>query len=212
MQLLLDHVSSGIVAGIVFMILLGLQWRVSETTVERTILYMGKQNTLNLGEVIERDLENAGFGILPGEDGLIDYSSDNYGSVVYTNRLEFVSADNAGNQIRVRYTVSLDDTTRIEGVLTPLLSLTREEDTGTGFKIAGGSAATLTDFDVDLLSTQNVGTTLSQARKLRVRFKIALLPKEWSHDNSVRKNNGINELLWGMTIEPPGLRLQGFQG
>ncbi len=212
MQILLDHISSSIIAGIVFVILLGLQWRVSETTVDRTILYMGKKNTLNLGEIIERDLENAGFGILPGEDGILEHRNVAFGSVVYTESLVFESSDNAGNPVTVRYTVAVEDTITINGVVAPLLSLTREEDSGTGFTNAGGSSATLTDFDVDLLNTQNVGTTRTTARKLRVRFKSALLPMNWKDSNMVRNNDGLNELLWGMTVEPPGLKLQGYQG
>ena len=212
MQILLDNISATLIAGIVFMILIGLQWRVNETTVDRTILYMGKKSTLNLGEIIERDLENAGFGILPGDEGITRYQNTTFGTSTYTETLEFASADVDGNSISVRYTVSLEDTLQINGEAVPLLNLIREEDTGAGYAVAGGSSARLTDFDVDLLSTQNVGVTRAEARKLRVRFKTALLPQKLSDDFTVRNQHGIDELIWGMTIEPPGLKLQGFQG
>ncbi|NND71641.1 MAG: hypothetical protein HKN43_08680 [Rhodothermales bacterium] len=212
MQILLDHITSTVIAGIVFIILMTLQWRVNETTIERTILYMGKKNTLNLGEIIERDVENAGFNIFPGEDGIITHQNTNYGDDTYTSLLEFVSADEDGNQIKVKYTISLLDSLVINGNPLPLLSLLREEDSGSGYTVAGGSAARLTDFDVDLLSTQNVGATRTDARKLRVRFKTALLPQKLTDDVTVRNQHGIDELIWGMTIEPPGLKMQGFQG
>ena len=102
----------------------------------------------------------------------------------------------------------------IAGETVPLMIFKREEDSGTGFQVAGGSAVTLTDFDVDLLNTNNVGTEREVVRKLRVRFKNGLVARSnpWADDQETIRKRSLDELMWGMTIEPPGLALQGFQG
>lgn len=212
MILILDNLSATIVGMVVIAAMFALQVRVQESTVERTVLYQAKKQTLAFGEMLERDLDNAGFGVLPGEEGITGFDDDSSMGLTFTRELVFRSADPAGNPISIRYRAAVADTAEINGVPRPLLSVTREENDGAGWQMSGGTPANIADFDVDILNENNVNVARANARKVRVRFMTGLVKNRYGGPGSARQKRYLDELVWGMTIEPAGLRNQVFQG
>lgn len=212
MHVLFDNVTAVIVGTVVLILVIALQSDVRDATVERTVMYSTKKQTLSLADMLERDLINAGFGVLPGETGILWHSVDSVGGVVYTDRLEFRSVDPVGNPLEARYLISVAGSTELDGASVPLLQLTREVRSGGAWTPAGGSSPTLTAFSIDLLNDQNTPTDLAGARRLRVRFANAVLSGSHDSDAGRRRNRVLSQFHWAVTVEPPGLRQQSFQG
>ena len=202
MILLFDHVISIIIAGVVFLMLITFQGNVSGTTMGRTLLYQGKKHTLELADVLERDLVNAGYSTAPNENGILDHQTANLGGADVTRMFEFWT-DVAGTPARVRYELSLQEMVTLDGIEIPLFKLSRSENAGAGWVAAGGSAPTITDFDIGLRTDNNQPTVdLAAVRMLRIRLKNTIAPGiEYRGFLS-----GMRVLRWGIQIRPHNLR------
>ena len=199
MTAIYDHLVSIIVGGIILVLLFNVQQRVQQTSVERTMLYMTKAETLDLGSYIKRDLMNAGFDTAPVETGLLKHHTDAEG---LTDTLVFWGVGAGGVRTRIAYGVSAVDTAVINGQEQPLFELRRYERRGAEFVRNGGSTPTLTQFKVDLLTSGNTPTDIATARRLRLRLSNAVLP-DFESDAHLQ---GYRQLHWGVTLNPPGLQ------
>ena len=199
MTAIYDHLVSVIVGGVILLLLFNVHQRVQKTSVERTMLYMSKSSTLDLGSYLKRDLMNAGFDTSPVETGLLKHHTDEEG---LTDTLVFWGLGSSGVRTRIAYGVSVVDTAVINGQEQPLLELRRYERRGAEFVRSGGSAPTLTQFKIDLLTSGNTPTDISTARRLRLRLTNAVLP-DFESDTHLQ---GYRQLHWGVTLNPPGLQ------
>ncbi len=194
-----DHLVAVIVGSVILLMLFNVSQRVQHSSVERTMLYMTKSNTLDLGSYLQRDLMNAGFDTSPVEHGILKHNTDAEG---LTDTLVFWGVGASGVRTRIAYGASVVDTALIDGKESPLYQVRRYERRGSQFVRNGGSTPTLTQFKVDLLTSGNTPTDISTARRLRLRLTNAVLP-DFESDTHLK---GYRRLHWGVTINPPGLQ------
>lgn len=200
MVLIFDHLVSVLIASVVFLMLVTFQGTVSETAVGRTLLYQTKKQTLELADMLERDLINAGYGRPPGA-GIEDQDSAILEGESVTESFDFWT-DLNGVSTRVKYELDLVDIVELEGESIPLFKLTRFERIGGNWEEAGGSPPTLTDFEISMRTNNNQPTTdLTAARTLRIRLKNVIGP-----DIEVRGFlRGMRILRWGIQLRPENL-------
>ncbi len=210
MQLILDKLAASIVTAIVFLALFGLQTRVQGDSAGETVSYMAKKQTLNFAETLERDFANAGFMTAPGQQAILQFSNSTVDDVTYTDMIEFIGMGSTGTQAGIRYVTTQTDSTFVDGKSVPTFQVERFENVGLGWKNAGASMSTLTDFDVDILDENNNGTTVDTARKIRVRLTNAVNIRRASDSNFVKAS--LQQLRWGITLSPRGLSQQQYQG
>ena len=199
---LIDRIVAVIVSAIIVLMGFSVQQRAQQTSVGSAMLYTGKKQTLELADLLERDLANVGYEVPPGQDAITDYS------VLDENllRLQFFGSDATGNQIEIRYDLVFADTVGIGAEQVPLYELQRSEKTGGVWAYAGGSPATLTRFYVDLLSETNTVVPREEARRIRVWLENAVMP-EASMGEMMK---GFRLLRWSITLSPTNLR--DYQG
>lgn len=208
MQFHLDRIIAGVVGLAVITILIGLLFRMQEKTVENTNLYTANSQTLNFGEVLERDLGNAGFGIGPGDQGILAFNNVVHGSVTITDTLIFRGVGNGGGSALVRYLTLPVDSALVEGQKLPTYRVSRQEDLGAGWIESGASPSSLIDFRIELLDLANNVSTPLNARKLRVRM-VNAVPVNVGNQG---ENRTMEQVHWGITLTPSGLALGDFQG
>ena len=194
-----DHLIAVLVGSVIILLLFNVQQRAQQSSVERTMLYITKSNTLDLGSYLKRDLMNAGFDTPPVETGILTHNTTVGG---LTDTLVFWGVGASGARTRIAYGVSAVDTALIDGQEKPLFELRRYERRGATFVRNGGSTPTLTQFKVDLLTSGNTPTDISTTRRLRLRLTNAVLPDFESEEHL----KGYRQLHWGVTLTPPGLQ------
>ena len=72
---LYDHLVAVLVGGVILLLLFNVQQRTQQSSVERTMMYMAKVGTLEMGSFLERDLMNAGFNTPPVENGILEHNN-----------------------------------------------------------------------------------------------------------------------------------------
>ncbi len=213
MHLIFDKLTATIVGGIVVLMLFTIQSRIQSNTVESTIMYGAKKQTLNFAEILERDLSNAGYLTVPGDEGILSHTNAVVGTRVQTMMLEFWGSDEAGARTRIRYRLEPSFTAHIDGTETQLYRLTREENKAGVWTPNGASMSTLSSFRVDLLDSGNNGVVNRiDARKLRVRFENAVVSQRMAERDGTDRGLYLKTLRWGITLSPQGLRMQAYQG
>ena len=198
MLALYDHLVAILIGGVIILLLFNVQQRTQRSSVERTMMYMAKTSTLDLASFLERDLINAGFKTPPVETGILHHNATDG----VTDSLVFWGVGAGGGRARIAYGVSVVDSAVIAGETVPLFELRRYERQGASFVRAGGSAPTLTGFEVTLLTSGNTPTDISTAQKLKVSLANAVLP-DFGDDTHL---TGYRRLFWGITLNPPGLQ------
>lgn len=193
-----DHLVAILIGGVIILLLFNVQQRTQQSSVERTMMYMAKASTLDLASFLERDLMNAGFNTPPVENGVLHINTTDG----VTDSLVFWGVGAGGTRARIAYGASRVDTAIIAGEVVPLLELRRYERRGASFVRVGGSAPTLTSFEITLLTLGNIPADPSTARKIKARLTNAVLP-DFESDTHL---TGYRRLHWGITLTPPGLQ------
>ncbi len=201
-MILIDRIVAVIISSMVVLMGFSVQQRAQQTSVGSTMLYVGKKQTLELADMLERDLANVGYDIAPDQDAITDFIAgpDNL------QRLQFFGSDATGNQIEIRYDLAVVDTVDIGEEQVPLYELQRFEKNGAVWQAAGGSPSTLTRFHVDLLSENNLSVGKEDARRVRVWLENAVMPES----NMGQLMENFRLLRWSITISPTNLR--DYQG
>jgi len=199
----LDRVIAMLVTSIVVLMGFTVQQRAQQSSLNSTMLYVGKKQTLELADMLERDLTNVGFGTTPSETAITTYTLHADGVL---DRFEYLGSDAGSNQIEIRYDVVVVDTADVDGVAKPLYELQRYEKTTGAWVRNGGSTASLTNFTIDLLDDNNNVVVKELARRIRLRLENVVFPEI----NTGNYMDGFRRLHWGMTLSPPNLR--GYQG
>jgi len=195
---LYDHLVAMLVGGIILLLLFNVQQRVNQSSVERTMMYMSKTNTLALASYLERDLMTAGFNTPPVESGILAHDTTDG----ITDTLLFWGVGASGARTRIAYGVSVVDSATINGVVKPLYQLRRYERQGNTFVRDGGSGPMLTQFDIRLLTSGNLEADFFTVARLKLRLSVAVLP-DFESDTHL---TGYRQLHWGVTLDPPGLQ------
>ncbi len=213
MYFIFDNLTASIVGGIVLMMLFGIQSRIQSNTVESTIMYAAKNQTLQFAELLERDLSNAGYLSTPGDQAILRHATRNTSGEITTDTLEFWGSDGSGLRTRVRYVLEKTKTATIDGEFVQLYQVNRYENNMLAWKTAGASLPTLTEFRIDLLDSANNGVvSIADARKIRVRFEAAVVGGRLKDTGGNSESTFLRTLRWGVTLSPKGLALQSYQG
>ena len=188
MTLIYDNLISTVIAMTVILVLASMQLRATKQQVATTAHYVTKQRTTQLSSWLQEDLGKIGKNmsddrvpvdtlIVPGDDSTARWRTDEF-------VFERDSIETGGNRVtvKVRYDVQKTGTRTIEGEERDVFQLTREQKVGSDpWESAGGSAATLEYFDVDMLNKdavrvedpeQHLEAVPDTVRSVRVRFSV----------------------------------------
>ena len=207
MTLIYDNLISTVIAMTVILILASVQLRATKQDVAGTAHYVMKQSTKQLSSWLQEDLGKIGKN-MSGESVPVDAMvvADDESTAEWLTK-EFVferdSIETGGNRVtvKVRYDVQKTGTRTIEGEERDVFQLTRERKVGSNsWEPAGGSAAALEYFDVDMLDknaepVEDPVTKLQNdpdiVRSVRIRFSVVppfqndQLPVSASRTNTV---------------------------
>jgi hypothetical protein len=198
----LDRIVAVVISTAVILMGFTVQQRAQQTSVSSTMLYVGKKQTLELADMLERDLANVGFGTSPNEVAITSYTVTPQNLL---QRLEFLGSDASGNQIEVRYDVVFVDSVASSGEYVSIYELQRFENLSGTWTRNGGSPSTLTQFSIDLLDENNIPVAKENARRLRIRLENMVFPQVQVSDYM----DAFRRIHWGITMSPPNLR--GYQ-
>ena len=188
MTLIYDNLISTVIAMTVILVLASMQLRATKQQVATTAHYVMKQRTTQLSSWLQEDLGEIGKNmsddrvpvdtlIVPNDDSTARWRTDEF-------VFERDSIETGGNRVtvKVRYDVRNTGTRTIEGEERDVFQFTREQKVGSDpWESAGGSAATLEYFDVDMLNKdavrvenpeQHLEAVPDTVRSVRVRFSV----------------------------------------
>ncbi len=171
MSFILDNLTATIIGTVALLIILTMQHQVRESSTERTAVYMAKNQSLELGNWMQRDLSNFGAGINPGQP-VFDGTEKNAAGLTKTFSFRRRADSTAASPvIQISYELAQKDSVKLNGNYVKLYQVIRKVD---GVK-TGSSPALLTDFVIELLDATGATTyAASAAAYLRVRFAMAL--------------------------------------
>jgi hypothetical protein len=188
MQFILDNLSAVMIFSAVAIALAVTQLNSTQASVESTIGYMSKKQTLELGAVMEQELKLIGEGTF-GKN--IDSAVKNADG----QTTSFVFWRNDGStDIKVEYKLVQTETVKIKGEDVKLYRMDRYEN---GI-LTGGSGPTLRDFVVEPLDAS--GSVVSPASAVLVRARIRNTYPLGNSDDMY-----LGSSLWGITLRPENL-------
>lgn len=189
MNVLLDNLTATIVAMSVLAMLVAMQYRAQEASVERTIAYSAKKQTIEFGKWIQDDIANVGAGVSFGSVSVQELTTNNSGNTsLFRFRRKMNAVDAA--PVDVTYQLVEKDTITVDGSAVYLFELQRRVD-GT---LNGASPPTVTRFRIEMLDENGMLTTApSEARQVRVRFSTAMPVSD-------DRNAYLREAHWGTTV------------
>ena len=204
----IDRIVAVIIGAMVLIMGITAQQRARQSNVESTMLYVAKKQTLELADMLERDLANVGYQTTPGQNAITSYSqlpNDMLDTLQFWG-LRRDSVDGAAEQVEIRYLFVEADTVEIEQEVIQLYQMHRFEHVGGSWQSGGESTPTLTRLHVNLLDENNNAASRDSTRRIQVRLENAVVPK-LAPGNRL---NGLQRLHWSTTLSPPSIR--GFQG
>jgi len=206
MTLIYDNLISTVIAMTVILILASVQLRATKQDVAGTAHYVMKQSTKQLSSWLQEDLGKIGKNMSSESvpvDAMVVADDDSAEWLTKEFVFERDSIETGGNRVtvKVRYDVQKTGTRTIEGEERDVFQLTRERKVGSNsWESAGGSAAALEYFDVDMLNknaepVEDPVTKLQAdpdtVRSVRIRFSVVppfqndQLPVSASRTNTV---------------------------
>ncbi len=193
MYFIWDNLAAGLIALVLVVLLIGMQFRVSQVSNDRTALYAAKKHTLELADFVSRELSNVGSN-LPEGQRITKRTVNAYG---LTDTLEFGRLNSTGDTLRLAYILTADDSVAIGDTTVTLYRMQRYEN---GVE-DGGSTPSLRDFQIELLDADGVavGTRYDDTRQIRISLS-SLVPFGDPEDHYVPQT------FWGTTLRPNTLR------
>ncbi len=200
MHLIYDHLVAVLIAGIIFMVLIQVQWTSQQALVESTHHYTNRTKIISFVETVKQDFQNVGAGVDPSDQMIVSYTWN-------------------GSDKSIEFLARIDTTAwaPVELIKYQLLSVPTEEShceevscyqvqrfvhDGAAYQPDGKSMNTLTDFEIELRTWNGtpVGINLDETRQIVVRMA-ALSPK------------GLEEVVkqsrWQTLFRPMNLTRQG---
>ena len=194
---LYDHIIALVVTGVTILLLFNVHQRSQRVTVERTMMYLTKNEMLEVASILERDLTNAGYETPPVEAAVLHHNTNADG---VTDSLVFWGVGANGQRTRIAYGVAEQGSVTLEGRVFPLHQLRRYERRGSQFVRTSASAPSLTRFRIDLLDEGNNPAPPESARRFRVQYTAAVMPT-FDSDTHMR---GYRQLHWAITLSAVG--------
>lgn len=189
MQLLLDHISSVMIASAVILVVLTTQFQAQRSAIEQTVAYASKKITLDLATTLEQELGLIG----DGTDDTITTATTN--AAGETTSFVFWRENEAGADTEYEYRLTETEEINIAGETVQLYRMDRLE----GGVIAGGGGSRIRHFRITMLNPAgNVTTDVASARLLRV-VVVNAFPFGMGEDAYLFESH------WGMTINPMNL-------
>lgn len=177
MHVLLDHLTATVVGSIVLLVLLAVVMRTGEAETDQQVYETSQRMAQSLAQQLEGDLLNIGYG-LPSTVAPIESWTDS--SLVIHRRSGTQPTDPI---LRVEYRRTTRDSTVVDGVTLPVYQVERFQDGAP----AGGTAPTLTAFELDLIDAAGAETTdLAQAVAVRALFRTSFGTGDDQADNGSR--------------------------
>ena len=212
-MVLMDRIIAMLISTVLVLIGLTVQQRAQQTSLGNTMLYVGKKQTLELADMLERDLLNVGYNIAPGQLAITSYAVQANGmldSLIFWG-VGRDSLGGAARQVEVRYRLVEADSVEISGESFQLYELQRHQREGaTPWVLAGGSPETLTRLHIDPMGQSNTlvdpMTNPEEVRRIRVWLENSVMPES----NMGKLMEGFRRLRWSVTLSPSNLR--SFQG
>ncbi|MDX1548707.1 MAG: hypothetical protein R3247_17045 [Rhodothermales bacterium] len=211
----IDRITAMVISTILVLMGFTVQHRAKHSAVEGTLLYVTKTQTLTLLHMLENDLASIGYETPPDEDAILGYQVRPADDILES--MEFwglwrETEQSAPARARIRYTVALADSAKIQGEMVPLFRLTREVNTGGGWSEQGHSPPTLTSLAIDLLNENNTPVAPEQARHVRVRLVNGVVPPLAESLDAAKREavpTGYRKLYTTVLLSPSNLR--GYQ-
>lgn len=189
MQLMLDHISSILIASAVILVVLSTQFQAQRAATEQTIAYASKKMTLDLASMLEQELALIGDGTT---DTITDVQTNADGQ---TTVFEFWREDELGTDIEITYRLTTSDIVDIDGESVQLYRMDRYEDD----VLSGGGGERLRHFSLTMLD-ESGGVTADAASARLIR---AVVVNAFPYGTSA--DSYLFESHWGITIRPMNL-------
>lgn len=189
MQLLLDHISSVMIASAVILIVMTTQFQAQRSAIEQTVAYASKKVTLELASVLEQELTLIG----DGTDNTIESVTTN--DAGETASFVFWRENEADEDTRYEYRLTELEVISISGTDVQLYRLDRFEDD----VLAGGGGSRIRHFKITMLDDNGAVTAnIESARLLRI-VVVNAFPFGDGSDAYLFESH------WGMTVNPMNL-------
>ena len=202
----IDNLLALLVGGVVVLILVAQQRTAQNLSVDSSVSYMSKSQTLDMASWITEDLTNIGSGVV-GVTDVAELPTNNADSLTtrfaFRRRLSSTEATQSGsasdtlNPKRFVYEVSLSSTVTLSGRSVKLYRLKRcvAASGGCAAGDADASPSRLSDFRITLLDRLGaVATDADSVRLLRIRLASVVPLAE------TRSDTYIPQTYWGTTL------------
>ncbi len=177
MHVILDHLTATVVGTIVLLVLLAVVMRTAEAGTDQQVYETSQRMAQSLAQQLEGDLLNVGYGLPSTVAPLVSWTDS---SLVVHRRSGPQPTDPI---LRVEYRRTTRGSTVANGVTLPVYQVERLQDG----VLAGGTAATLTAFELDLIDVADAETSdLTQAVALRASFRTSFGTGDDQSDNASR--------------------------
>lgn len=187
MQLILDNIAATIIFSAVAFAFATMQLFSSRSSIETTVSYMAKKQTLELAATLEQELKMVGEGTLNDID-LIETNASGQ-----TTRFVFWRNDGTGD-LKIEYRLVPTDTVEIDGVTIPRYRMDRYVNDVKN----GGSSSTLRDFRIETLDES--GSVVPAESTVLIRASILDTYPIGDFDDMY-----LGQTYWGMTLRPEEL-------
>lgn len=185
MHVLIDHLTATLIGTAVLLMLMGIGLRMSQAGTDQQVYETSQRVAQSLAQQLEGDLPNVGYGVPRSAAPIVSWTDSSF---VFRQRMGTAPSDPL---VTVEYRRVTAGTALVGGTPTPIYRVERYEDG----VLAGGSAATLSAFDLDLLDASGATTALvADARALRVRFTASFLTRDAPTTNAARFDRTFHPL------------------
>lgn len=202
----IDNLLALLVGGVVVLILVAQQRTAQDLSVDSSVSYMSKSQTLDMASWVTEDLTNIGSGVV-GVTDVVELPTSNTDSLTtrfaFRRRLSGAEAAQSGtasdtlNPKRFVYDLSLASTVTLSGRSVKLYRLRRcvAASGGCASTDPDASPSRLSDFRITLLDrTGAVATDPDSVRLLRIRLASVLPLAE------TRQDTYVPQTYWGTTL------------
>ncbi|MDX1438698.1 MAG: hypothetical protein R3284_02240 [Rubricoccaceae bacterium] len=212
MAVILDHLTAILVGASLLGVLLFVQQRGNQTSVEATIHHSVQTQSFSLAETLERDIENIRNSNLTGEPAHVEVDGENTATLRFIT-LEDHTLGDSSPLVAVAY--RLENTHQqvlVNGVPETVYRLARYVNDGSGYVLSGSSAETLVGFNVSLISA-DTRSEITNGREpdefgiVQVVFSSAQPHAAMAAGDQANRRRS-NQTRQGLTLRPPGLSVE----
>lgn len=191
-----DNLTATLMGGTILLIVLTMQVRLRDVNIEQTSLAISKKQAIQLGEWLQKDLSNVGYGVELGVEPIQEKKEDP--ATENTTRFSYLRKINEGDAspVQVTYELITADSMMVGGEKVYFYQALRCVDASTcsptSSKLAGQSPPYLRSFRIDPLDASGSDWTGTGAHFLRVQFSFS--------SNLTDDPTHMREAFWGTVL------------